>query len=305
MLAARMRHHRYEAPRVWALAAIVVLTSGSLAVRAADLDDVLAADRDFAARAAESGTQSAFQEFLAPDAILFRPSVVNGQEWLRTHEEATGRLEWSPATGVLACDGSFAVTIGPWTYRQDSAASSGYYLTLWRHRDDGAWEVVLDHGIDGPAGVASGVPAAAKIATPWAGAAGHACAETARGPDLAAVDAALNDAIGSKGADMSLQHARRAGAIALRDGRMPTVASEDWPRDAAELGAQPGARSLGVSVVAGSDLGYSYGEYFVRDQREAGGKARAVFVRIWVRDGDSWLLLADLLTRIQAGDGPG
>ncbi|HEX7373433.1 MAG TPA: nuclear transport factor 2 family protein [Steroidobacteraceae bacterium] len=300
-----MGHLRFEALQLRALAAVILLTTGGPTVRAGDLDDVLAADRAFAARASESGTQSAFQEFLAPDAILFRPSVVNGQEWLRTHEEATGRLEWSPTAGAVACDGSLAVTLGPWTYRQDAAVSTGYYLTLWRLREDGGWEVVLDHGIDGPAGVASGAAAATTLPTPWTVGAGHPCATTAPEFDLAAVDAQLNDALRSDDADVSLQHARRTGALALRDGREPAVATIDWPRDASDLGARTGARTLGVGVMAGSDLGYTYGEYFVRGQRKSGGEARAVFVRLWVRDGNHWQLLADLLTRLQAGDGPG
>lgn len=296
MLPRRMRHLRYAAPQARVLAAIAILTTCGVAARAGDLDDVLAADRAFAARAAESGTQSAFQEYLAPDAVLFRPSVVNGQDWLRTHEEATGSLEWSPATGAVACDGSLAVTIGPWTYRQDAAVSSGYYLTLWRHRQDGEWEVVLDHGIDGPVGVAGTGLGTTSIATPWPATGEQPCTATAQGPDLASVDADLNEVLRNKGVDLPLQLLRRAGAIALRDDRVPAAATDDWPRDAADFGAQLGARTLGV--VVGSDLGYSYGEYFLRGKGKPGGATRAVFVRIWLRDGDHWQLLADLLTGV-------
>jgi ketosteroid isomerase-like protein len=298
MLPPRMRHLRYAAAPRRVLTAILLLTASGAAARAGDLDDVFAADRAFAARASESGTQSAFQAYLAPDAVLFRPSVVNGQEWLRTHEEATGRLEWAPMTGAIACDGSMAFTLGPWTYRQDAAVSSGYYLTWWRHRPDGEWEVVLDHGIDGPAGDVVDAPVTSATAMAWPGGAGHVCAGSARGPDLAAVDDKLNDALRSKDADVPLQLARRDGALALRDGRAPALATGDWPRDAIEFGTGIGARTLGVGVVPGSDLGYSYGEYFQRGQRKTGGEALAVFVRIWAHDGEHWQLLVDLLTRL-------
>ena len=290
-----MKYLRRGAPRVGAVAAIVLITC-SPTVRAGNLDDVIAADQAFAPRAADSGTQAAFQAFLAPDAILFRPRAVNGQEWLRSHEEATGRLEWSPATGAVACDGSIAVTLGPWTYRQDTAVSSGHYLTVWRRRDDGEWQVVLDHGIDGPEGAAGGATVTPAFAAPWANARERSCDKPSRGPDLAATDAGLNDELGRNGIDRSLQRARLAGALALRDGHAPAVANGDWPHDDRDLGEQLGATTLGIGVVAGSDLGYSYGEYFARGQRKAAGDARALFVRIWVRDGESWKLLADLLT---------
>jgi ketosteroid isomerase-like protein len=284
-----------------ATAALIVLIASCAAARAdGALDDVFAADRAFAARAVESGTQAAFLEFLAPDAILFRPSVVNGQEWLRTHEEATGRLEWSPATGAVSCDGQLAVTLGPWTYRQDASAGNGYYMTVWRRNSAGAWEVVVDQGIDGPAGKV--VPGAVAVPFPPVGSAtaSSPCASGGDGNGLADADAKMNAAIHDKGFDASLRHMLLAGGLVLRDGHVPSVPTADWPRDDADLGAPLDATTRGGPATAGADLGYTYGELTRRGTGKSPGDSLAVFLRVWVRDGRSWHLAADLLTPLPA-----
>jgi len=74
---------------------LLPMASGSTAV-----EDARAADATFASRAAEIGHHAAFIEYLADDAVLFRPEAVDGQEWLATHEPAGGRLEWSPAAAA-------------------------------------------------------------------------------------------------------------------------------------------------------------------------------------------------------------
>jgi ketosteroid isomerase-like protein len=108
--------------------------------------DVLAADRDFAARAQESGMRAAYDRYLADDAVLFRPLPVPAREWLASHEPASGRLEWSPAAVETACDTSLAVTLGTWTYtaRDSKSPESGQYMTVWRHSESGDWRIVLD-----------------------------------------------------------------------------------------------------------------------------------------------------------------
>ena len=117
---------------------------------AAPADDALAADVAFAARADEIGYHDAFVEYLAPEAVLFRPEAVAGQEWLAANEPAAGQLEWAPAAAAAACTGRLAVTSGPWRYTNDAGGEpvAGHYLSVWRLMDDGRWLAVLDHGID-------------------------------------------------------------------------------------------------------------------------------------------------------------
>lgn len=279
-----------------AVAAILALLCLADVVRAdAVLDDVFAADRAFARQSADAGAQSAFLQYLAPDAVLFRPLAVNGVQWLRTHEEATGRLDWSPAGGRAACDGGLAVTLGPWSYTQDTTVDTGYYLTLWRLDAAGRWQVALDHGIDAPVPGHGAVPAGI---TPVIGGAAAACEGGGSLESLTAADGKLNDLASEKGLDVALRRSLAAGGLVLRDGHAPAQPTGDWPADASRWKGAPTCVTRGVVASPGSDLGYSYGELTLRAKRKAPAVRAAVFVRVWAREGRDWRVLIDMTTAL-------
>jgi ketosteroid isomerase-like protein len=263
------------------------------------LDAVLAGDRAFATLAAESGTQAAFLEYLAQDSVLFRPGAVNGREWLQTHEEASGRLEWLPAVGAIACDRQLAVTVGPWTYRQGTEVASGHYLTIWRKDPAGRWAVVLDHGIDDAPGT-SGSPddglAADQVSASWPLQPGLQCGRDDRGSDLVAAERKLNDAVRSKGLDAALRNVAGRHRISLRDDHAPAAPAAGWPDDDAAVGAPLDAVSRGAYAAPASSMGYSYGEIAHVGTTQAPGVARAVYVRIWAREEGAWRVAIDMLT---------
>lgn len=277
-----------------AVVSVVVLAGLPVAHGDAVLEEVLAADRAFAARSAEAGAQSAFLEYLAPDAVLFRPTAVNGADWLRTHEEASGRLDWSPATGRASCDGELAVTVGPWTYRQDTATDAGYYLTLWRRRADG-WQVVLDHGVDAPAPVASRETVPELVQESLAGA-GECGAGAVR--DLLEADAKLNHLVRDKGLDASLRLVLAPQGIALRDAHAPAPPDAQWPADGRQWRGGLVATTRGTYAAPGSDLGYSYGDLYAQGKRGKSTDLQAVFIRVWLRIGHEWRVLADMTTAV-------
>jgi ketosteroid isomerase-like protein len=283
-----------------AVATIAVLACPGRVRAEGALDAVLAADRAFAAQAAESGAQAAFLDHLAPDGVLFRPTAVNGREWLRTHEEASGRLEWSPAAGAISCDGSLAVTLGPWSYRQETAAANGHYLTVWRREATGVWDVVLDHGIEDAPGATTASQAPAQFAVNWADTAGRPCDSGGEASDLADADDKLNEAIRTKGLDAALRRFAESTGLMLRDGHAPAAPTADWPRDESDIGSKLDAITRGTHAAPGSDMGYTYGELSTRGKRKGPGDVRAVFIRVWARDGRAWRLAVDVLTPLPA-----
>lgn len=122
---------------------------------ASPLDDVLEADRAFAAHALAHGAQSAFAEFAAPDAILFRPGIgpIKGRDAVAAvFAGGTAVPRWSPSGGDVAASNDLAWTWGPYTWTlADPAAKplTGYYVTIWR-RIDGRWRWVGDLGVPAP-----------------------------------------------------------------------------------------------------------------------------------------------------------
>jgi len=222
--------------------------------------DVITTDREFARTALEFGIRAAYERFLADDAVVFRPLPVRARDWLETHEPATGRIEWAPAVAETACDSSLAVTLGTWSYtaKDSKVADTGQYLTVWRRTEAGEWRIVLDQSIS--------LPSMPAVLPP----AGRACAGTPLPLEkLLAVERKLNSG--------------------LRNLHVTDSASID-------------VKVITVGSVAGSaraDLAVTYGE--LRDKRAARGselQVRAVYVRVWQRDGRSWRVLHDLLTPV-------
>ena len=204
--------------------------------------------------------RAAYDQFLADDAVLFRPLPVRARDWLDTHEPATGRLDWAPSLAETACDSSLAVTLGNWSYtaKDSPIADTGQYLAGRRLSAAGDWRIVLDQSINLPSMPAAALPADA------------ACDEAPSSLEkLLAAERKLNS---------GLHNVRVTGTSNIE------------------------IKALTVGTVAGSaraDLAVTHGQLI--DRRAARGsepQVRAVYVRVWQRDGRSWRVLHDFLTPV-------
>lgn len=271
-------------------------------------ESVLAADSAFAALSVERGAQQAFQTYLASDGVVFRPTAVASGEWFATHEQASGRLEWSPVAAAVDCTGDLAVTTGPWGYRNPEGGEpvAGHYLSLWRQDENSEWSVVLDHGIDQARDVVAASGLQARLDAIWPAEAPRQCpkATAANAAMLAKADRQLNATIRSKGIDVALRRYAHAGAVAYRDDEAPRPLAADWPADGLALGRRVEGRSQSTISGAGSDMGYTYGEIVERAKRRVAPRIRAVYVRVWVHDGREWRLGLDMLTPLPEAAGP-
>jgi len=269
-------------------------------------DAVLDADAAFAGLSAERGQQAAFQSFLASDGVVFRPTAVVGRDWLATHEQASGRLEWIPAAAAVDCSGQLAVTTGPWLYSNTEGGEpvAGHYLSIWRQEADGAWVVVLDHGIDDGRSESAPGPLQAALDALWPAAAPRPCDGKGEPKGLAKADGQLNDAIRSKGIDVALRQFAAIGALAYRDESPPAPLGDPWPADAATVGRTVDARTQSAIASPGSDMGYTYGEIVEPAESGEVPRIRAIYVRLWRHDGHDWRVALDMLTPLPASAGP-
>lgn len=138
---------------MFAAAAALLLPTAS---RASPLEDVMNADRAFAAAAVKTGARAAFVAFAAPDAVLFRDGVgpVKGHAAIAaSFKEPGGALpEWEPEGGEVAASGDLGYTWGyfKWTARDGSNRQvTGNYVSIWR-RIDGQWKWIVDLGVAAP-----------------------------------------------------------------------------------------------------------------------------------------------------------
>ncbi|MED5543853.1 MAG: hypothetical protein VYD90_01230 [Pseudomonadota bacterium] len=83
-------------------------------------------------RAREKGRYEAMRKFAADEAVLFAPTPVLAEDWLRGQEEPADGLKWDPAEIWMSCDGTLGLTQGGWT-RADG--SFGAYATIWKKRE--------------------------------------------------------------------------------------------------------------------------------------------------------------------------
>ena len=273
------------------LLGLLPMASGSTAV-----EDARAADAAFAARAAEIGHHAAFVEYLADDAVLFRPEAVRGQEWLATHEPAGGRLEWSPAAAAAGCTATLAVTTGPWRYSNTEGGEpvAGHYLSIWRLDAQSQWRVVLDHGID-HAGAVPAEQLQAAFARFWPGVREGKC--TGRGDldGLAEAEMRLNEQVARRGLLPALQRTAGEGALVYRDDVAPGPLAGMQPAVDAAFGPGTVARTVGTVFEPGTDLAVTHGVLQSPD-----GSERALFVRVWNRDGRRWQVAIDMRTPLPA-----
>lgn len=140
------------------LALLMVCTSMATA---APVDDVLAADRAFAAMAKAKGARAAFVDYADPGAVMFRAGVgpVRGVEAIgRVFEEPEAATPvWDPEAAEVAASGDLAYSWGAfsWTPVPNGPLAgkppfTGYYVSIWKRQADGRWKWVVDLGVPAP-----------------------------------------------------------------------------------------------------------------------------------------------------------
>jgi ketosteroid isomerase-like protein len=162
---------RRAAEGPWQIGAVALLLAlpGATATAAAApsptapgiAQELLAADRAFAARAASEGVGAAFGALATPTAVLVTaagelpigPAAIAAgfADW-----PAGAALEWAPVYGFAAASGDLGFTVGEAIFRRPGAdgrpvESGTKYLTIWRRQPDGEWRYAADGGNARPA----------------------------------------------------------------------------------------------------------------------------------------------------------
>lgn len=239
------------------------------------LQRIAAADRAFAAAAAEQGWRDAALAYLAPDAIMLdgldaepvRPLV--GALPL-SHLPVVQPDLWQPAFGAMSADGTFGWTIGGAATLNlpiRGLTRQGAYLHAWQRQADGTWRIWLVDDVWFPDVWQAGGTFAA-LPTPDSGTVGRA------GESLADVEAAL-------GTDASAWSGRVAAAVRVhRAGRMPIAGREAALAWAASQPDRRFERPL-VTTAGSDDLGIACGRYTIGP---AGRGEQGTWIRAWQRD---------------------
>lgn len=149
---------------------ILLLCTASIGVIAqADVNEVINAEKSFAAYALQHNSRDAFMMFLdSANSVEFKDGeVLKSYNTWSTRKPDSSKLMWQPAYAGIAKSGDIGFTTGPWQYKKsagEAVSAAGSFATVWRKTAKGEWKYLVDIGVDGP----SSADAASEIKK-WTG----------------------------------------------------------------------------------------------------------------------------------------
>lgn len=252
-------------------------------------DDLIAAERGFAAQAQRDGVRAAFLEHLSEDSLGYRATPVLARALWAARDEPAYRLEWGPSAGEIAGSGDFGYTFGPWRLTPDAPADAapahGHFLSVWERDARGVFRNVFDHGISHDA------VALATVATRRAPAK-RAAARAVLPPiernrrlqQLVMADAALAAALATNAGAATRSALLEPDIAWFRTGRVPFEGTAAAPDD----GVVDARQLASLRIAASGDLALSTGW-------SGDAQRTVVYARIWRHDGRDWRLAVDYL----------
>ncbi|MFT3870832.1 MAG: DUF4440 domain-containing protein [Nibricoccus sp.] len=263
------------------------------------LDEMIAAERAFAALAAKTNTRDAFLTYLADDAIMFANGPRKGKELYAGRPIDESLLAWGPAFADVASSGDFGYDTGPYTHRQkrtdEKPSRQGQFVTVWKKQASGEWRVIFDTGY------------------------GHPLSENEAAPEVqySTIISKQNSPVQPNDSRIALLNAENAFIDRLRkDGASAydSVLSAEARR--LHHGSPPAISPIAIraqlekfssseilsyepiaaTTASSGDLGYAYG--WVTTEKSIAEKTasqRSNYLRIWKREnGKDWRLVLEL-----------
>jgi ketosteroid isomerase-like protein len=242
------------------------------------------AEKKFYEAGQAKGTRAAFLEWLADDAIVFRPGPVNGKEAWGKRPETGLDLVWEPTFAAIARSGDFGYDTGPakWRAKKTDEKFSGYghFISVWKKQKDGSWKVALDCGIENTRSDAK--PPLQLVAPKNRGQGTLESLQQTQSAFIATAKLDFTKAFRQFGSDE---------VRVYRDGSFPTVGKKAGVE---LLGSEQAGVAMEVmksDMSSSSDLAYSYGS--CADTRTQPARA-GNFVQIWQTDASgTWKLVLD------------
>lgn len=274
------------AARFWvlALATLAAVTSARAPAQPAALDEVIAAERAFAADTRERGFKQGFLASVAPDGFTLQPAPGPARPALEALPDAAPAgppLFWWPQFAGVANSGDLGFTTG-------GASIPVRYFTVWQRQADGRWRWLYDGGprLQSPISGGETDPVVRlPAATAAAGSAEAALAEVRP----------LEAELAARAAEDSAAARLRFLAEDGMAGGSPTAAYAGREQQTAELARQPARQTLrpiGAVASQAGDMVFSWGESrWTRSDQPRWGH----YARIWQKRREGWRIVADML----------
>ncbi len=261
-----------------ALAALVALPAAAGPAR---IESLVAAERAFSALSVQKGIKPSFLAYLAPDAVVFRPTAMNGPKTIAARPAPTATLVWEPAYAEISSAGDLGCTTGPWEMHPMGLASApvafGHFISVWKKQADGAWRVAVDIGTSHGKPASGGVGSGEFVAGP-----AHAARAVAPAA-LRRLDVAYSSAARTQGLAAAFTKNAAQDVRFNTDGLPPLVGIDAARAQVGKLRGRFAFVPQGSGIAASRDLGYTYG---IAPRFEPGASTAAdsaVYMHVWRR----------------------
>lgn len=279
--------------------ALLLAPVAAVADPAADVEALLAADRAFAAAAADHATAEAIGAMFDEDVVVPLPdgSFAEGKAAalaaLRANPfNLASRADWRPVRGGVSADGRHGFSFGYMTLQGESGeARLLKYLAYWVKRPAG-WRVALYRRVPRPAGLET-MPMPPALPGPAVAGDAHAHRRSLAAAETAFSDEAqrigLGPAFARYGAEDAVNLGRDAGFVVGAAAIGRSVDPDNAPTS--PVSWSPDA---GVLVAGSGDLGVTWGYIRPNGVVPEGRPARFPFFTIWRRGADGeWRYIAE------------
>jgi len=138
------------------LAAIILICSVKLTLAQtapADVNTVIDAEKNFDKLVERKGIKGGFLAVADPEGIVFKPGVVNINQFYTDIDKQAGTLSWHPNFARISVNGDLAFTAGPYLYQNgndDTDKVFGDYVSVWRADGDNKLKLLINLGIQHP-----------------------------------------------------------------------------------------------------------------------------------------------------------
>lgn len=264
---------------------VILFFLGQSVIAQKGIDNLIQAEKNFAAYSVAHNTKEAFQKFIDSNSIMFdNGKPVRAIEFWDKREKNAGVLNWGPQYAEISASGDFGYTTGPWTFqptKNDSIAARGQYITVWHINKNGEWKFLVDLGVGN---TQSGSTEERIIDTP----------KEPAFPDehspislLERTETNFNSLVvknKSKAYETWLSHE----SILTRNGFLPAATSAERRSiiNSTPANIKYTMDGCGISIIP--DMGYTYGTTVINDKAEN-------YLRIWRREKTGWNIAVEVL----------
>jgi len=252
---------------------------------------LVAAENAFAESVAKNGTKTAYAEFTAADAVLFRPNPINSRKFYETAPDEKN-VSWKPTYARISRSHDWGFTTG--TYVVDAAQKQyGHYLSVWRGKD-GKWELILDMGAETNKPLASAAPIVVEPKDFYAPKFATEKELKANREIINTTEKTLNTTLKSFGPSAFAGFLNKDARL-LFPGTEPIIGKENIQAFNNRMIDKINLKTTGYDKALGGDLAYTFGVATIDYKTDLRETFHYIF--IWERQADgNWNIMTQIFT---------